>query len=77
MKLRSYIVGSNGYYDYGLCQINKWYHPEIVNNTKFFTDYKYQIDQCWKLYKWGTRFYGYDIRYKRAKWLIYIDWKTY
>lgn len=77
MKLRSYIVWSNWYYDYGLCQINKWYHPEIVNNQKFFTDWKYQIDNCRKLYKWWTTFYWYYHRYERARGLIEINGKRY
>jgi len=43
---------------YGLCQINKYFHPKIVNDVRFFTDYKRQIDQCYKLMKWWTAFYG-------------------
>jgi len=46
--------------DYGLCQINKKYHPEIVNDPRFFTDYKFQVDKCFELYKNGTKFYAMD-----------------
>jgi len=56
-------VNSNGYRDYGLCQINKGYHPGIVNDERF-SDYKWQLDQCYRLYKGGTTFYGL-IKYRR------------
>lgn len=55
---RSRIVGANGYYDYGLCQINKGFHYDIVKNPKFFTDWKWQAEKCIELMKGGTRFYG-------------------
>lgn len=42
--------------DKGLCQISMVYHPEITNDPRF-TDYKRQLDQCWRLYSGGTRFY--------------------
>lgn len=57
-KRKSTWVGSNGYRDYGLCQINKGFHPEIVGDSRFFTDWKWQADQCYRLYKGGTVFYG-------------------
>lgn len=74
---RSGLIWANWYYDYGLCQINKWYHPEIVNDKRFYTDYKRHIEQCRNLYKWGTRFYGFDVRYKRAKGLVLIGDKKF
>lgn len=77
MKLKSYAVGANGYYDYGLCQINKGYHSKIVNDPRFFTDYKRQLDKCREKFKGGTRFYGFDVRYKRSKGLIEIDGVKY
>lgn len=43
---------------YGFCQIHKGYHPEIVNDPRFFTDARWQLEQCWRLYKGGTKFYG-------------------
>lgn len=43
---------------FGFCQIHKGYHPEIVNDQRFFTDWKWQLETCWRLYKWGTAFYG-------------------
>lgn len=56
-NLRSYIVWANWYYDYWLCQINKGYHKEIVNHKDFY-NLDFQIQKCWELYKWGTKFYG-------------------
>jgi hypothetical protein len=55
---KSDIVGSNGYRDYGYCQINKGFHPKIVKDSRFFTDMRWQLDQCYRLYKGGTTFYG-------------------
>lgn len=55
---RSDKIGSNGYWDYGLCQINKGWHPEIINDKRFFTDWKFQIEKCHELYENGTTFYG-------------------
>ena len=45
-------------YDYGFCQVSEQYHGKIVYDKRFFTDWKWQLDQCWKLYSGGTRFYG-------------------
>jgi len=52
------MIGKNGYYDYGLCQVNKGYFPHIVNDERFFSNWKWQLDECLKLYKGGTKFYG-------------------
>lgn len=62
-KKRSYIKGANGHYDYGICQINDGYHPEIVHDKRF-KDWKWQLEQCVKLYKGGTTFYAYRNRAK-------------
>ncbi len=50
--------------DYGICQVNKYYHPDIVNDPRFFTAPFWQIEKCWELYEGGTRFFGFDARYK-------------
>jgi hypothetical protein len=50
-------------YDYGFCQISEYYHPEIYNDERFFTDQEWQLEQCWKLYKGGTTFYGKSRRH--------------
>jgi len=53
---------TNGEPSYGFCQIHSYYHPEIVSDPKFFTDPYWQLDQCYKLYIGGTKFYGHDLR---------------
>ena len=46
---------------YGLCQMMRKFHPEV--NTKIFWEsWKYQVETCYKKYKWGTMFYGYYVR---------------
>lgn len=56
---------SNVYYkgrrepSFGFCQIHKDYHPEIINNPKF-KDPKWQMETCFRLFKGGTKFYGYQ-----------------
>ena len=42
---------------YGHCQIHSYYHPKTTNDNRFSDSY-WQLDQCWKLYKGGTKFYG-------------------
>lgn len=46
------------YYDYWFCQISEYYHPKIVHDPKFFTDWKWQIRVCYVLYQKWTKFYG-------------------
>ena len=41
-----------------LCMIHKGFHPEIVNDSRFWEDWKRQIDTCNRLYQGWTRFYG-------------------
>lgn len=41
-----------------LCQISRKYHPEIVNDTRFWNDWEWQINKCEELRKWGTKFYA-------------------
>ena len=48
---------------YWLCQMMRKYHPEV--NTKIFREsWEYQVEICWKKYKWGTKFYGFNVRNK-------------
>jgi len=56
---RSMIKGKNGQYDYGFCQVNKGHNSGIVNDKRFFADWKWQMDQCWELFRGGTTFYGW------------------
>lgn len=52
---------------YGFCQIHKGYHPQIVNDPRFFTDPAWQLGECYRLWKGGTKFYGYINRTQREK----------
>jgi len=58
----SYWRNGKEYWDFGFCGISNYYHPQIVNNPKFFTDWKWQMEQCYNLFRGGTRFYGLDRR---------------
>lgn len=46
---------------YWLCQIHKNHHPEVINDTNFWNDWKVQIDYCkkgqdeWRPFYWPTR----------------------
>lgn len=72
LKLKSYIVWKNGYRDIWLCQINIGYHQEIVKHPNFFT-FDYQAKKCVELYKGWTRFYGYDVRSRMQKNIIFYN----
>ena len=54
---RSHIKWANGTRDWGLCQISSYWHWNITKDPRFFTDVQRQIEQCYKLYKWGTKFW--------------------
>jgi len=45
------------YNDYGLCGVSEYYYPEITNDPRF-KDWRWQVEQCYRLYKGGTKFYG-------------------
>ena len=45
--------------DYGLCGINSYFHPQIVNDPKF-QDWKWQMDTCFQLWDGGVTFYGFN-----------------
>lgn len=47
--------------DYGIGQINSYWHGEIINNPQY-TDAYFQIREAHRLYKAGTTFYGYYAR---------------
>ena len=64
---KSTKIAKNGVRDIGFCQINPNYHPKITNNKRFLTDAKWQLEQCWKLYKGGTKFYGKKNVHKTIK----------
>ena len=68
---RSDIIGKNGYYDFGLCQINEGYHPEIVNDPNF-SSVEFQLNKCLELYRGGTVFYGAFRKNVAAKNIIFF-----
>jgi hypothetical protein len=47
-------------HDYGF-GVSACYHPSIVGDPRFF-DWPWQLDQVWKLYSSGTKFYAFDVR---------------
>ena len=47
---------------WGFCQFHRAWHSKTVDDPRFFSDPKWQLDQCWRAYKGGTRFYGFDVR---------------
>lgn len=42
---------------YWLCMIDRDFHPEIIDDPRFRSDRKRQIETCNRLYTWGTKFY--------------------
>ena len=40
-----------------LCMIDKDFHPEIINDWRFWEDWRFQVETCHRLRKWGTKFY--------------------
>jgi len=40
-----------------LCMIDKDFHPQIINDSRFWEDRKFQVETCHRLYTWGTKFY--------------------
>ena len=51
------VKGTTGT-DWGFCGINDYYHSTIIKDKRFFIDWKWQMEQCYRLYKGGTTFYG-------------------
>ena len=57
----------------GICQLHRKRHSAIVDNERFFADYKYQVEECWKKYNWWTKFYWYNVRLKYKTHFTIID----
>lgn len=64
-------VGVTG--DIGYCQVSPYWHPEITRDPRFLTDWKWQIEQCHKLYSEGTIFYGLKKYENNAKFRKQVD----
>ena len=62
-KFRPQAVGVNRdtSFDYGIGQINSYWHNKIISNPEYIDPY-FQIREAYKLYKTGTTFYGYYVR---------------
>ena len=48
---------------HGFCGISYPWHKEVIEDTRFHNDPYWQLEQCWRLYSGGTRFYGFDVRH--------------
>lgn len=66
---KSMIVGSNGYSDFGICQLNRQWHNKFIDSQEFKDPFK-QVEYCWGVYQDGvkrgiitTTFYGYNKRH--------------
>jgi len=55
---RRHGQNKDGSYDWGFCGINEKWHPDAVNDERFFTDPEWQIQKCYDYYKGGVTFYG-------------------
>lgn len=51
---------------WGFCQLHRNRHSSVVDDPRFKDPYR-QLEQCWSKYKWGTRFYWYDVRQPKKK----------
>ena len=45
--------------DWGFCGTNDYWHKDKVNDPRFFSDPKWQLEKCYEMFKGGTTFYGY------------------
>lgn len=64
----SIAVGSNGYRDVGLCQLNRQWHVAFIDSPEF-SDFRKQLSYCYEVFRKGmesgrirTTFYGYNNR---------------
>ena len=74
---KSMMIGTNGYYDYWLCQLNYQYHKDFID-SKDFKDWEKQTEYCiwvWndavKKNKLSTTFYAYKTRNAHKDRIIY------
>ena len=74
VELKSWMVGSNGYSDYWLCQLNMEYHMLFIKSKDFKDPYK-QLDYCLWVWqdaykKWTMPRYAHEVHDYR------YDYKT-
>lgn len=58
---------SRVHYDHGFCGMSDGYKKQIVDDPRFYEDWKWQIGQCYKQYKIGTTFYGWG--HRNSRWI--------
>lgn len=57
---------------YWLCQMMRIYHKEV--DTKIFWEsWEYQVETCYKKYKWWTKFYWFNVRHRYKKDFIIVN----
>lgn len=44
------------------CMIHRRWHSRIVDDPNFWSDPYRQLDRCYEMYKWWTKFYWYNVR---------------
>jgi len=54
----AYFRNGRRYYDFGFCGVSNYYHSKLIQDPRFFTDWRWQMEQCFALWKGGTTFYG-------------------
>ena len=66
---RSSYINAAGHREpsYGFCQVHSRFHPDVVGDERFFTDWRWQLRECYRLYKGGTVFYAWPHRWKQIK----------
>jgi hypothetical protein len=62
---------------YGFCQISRIWHKDIVDNSLFWNDWRWQIEQCNTLMKNGTAFYGRERVISGVKCSEYVKERFY
>ena len=71
VHLKPYYRNWKKYNDHWLCWISDYYYKEIVENPRF-TDPDYQIQECYRLYKWWTKFYWNNIKHRyKNQFIVY------
>ena len=59
---------------WGYCQMHRAWHSDIVDDPRFWNDPYWQLEQCYKKWIGGTKFYGYNSKWLTVKKFI---WYTY
>jgi hypothetical protein len=49
---------------FGFCGISYPWHKAIIEDERFLSDPRWQMTQCYNMFKGGVRFYAFDHRQK-------------